>query len=97
MIESLFKINNDKESKSTCNLASSSTNSRGNKSDLVDDNCPSLIKVGPSCNTRSLSHEAVVLLLFFCRRLRKAIRTKSKTKDTVQKKQKRWRLWILAK
>ncbi|WVY92736.1 hypothetical protein V8G54_031824 [Vigna mungo] len=50
----------------SCNFASSSTNSRGNRSDLVDDNCPSLMKVGPSCNTLSLSHAAVFCLLFFC-------------------------------
>ena len=52
--------------KNTCSFASSSTNSRGNRSDLVDDNCPSLMKVGPSCNTHSRSHEAVFLLLLVC-------------------------------
>ena len=49
----------------TCNFASSSTNSRGNRSVLVEDSCPSLMKVGPSCSTRSRSQEAVFRLLFF--------------------------------
>nr|GME11596.1 hypothetical protein Iba_scaffold11973CG0010 [Ipomoea batatas] len=61
-----FALVGEKAGTLSCNLASSSTNSRGNRSDLVEDNCPSLINVGPSCSTRSLNHEAVFRLLFFC-------------------------------